>query len=127
MKCETSNLGDVEYQIYTYGEENIVVPVKEIAEKAQTQSAVKKLAEARIKEVVRRFDPNAEIIIISDNRIKLRVQKDVIPRIIGKGGATITELEDLLGIKIDVEMKTPALGREVILILSSLDLGSYSQ
>ena len=105
--------GDVEYEIYTYGEENIVVPVKEIGEKTQTQSAVKKLAEARIKEVVRRFDPNAEIIIISDNRIKLRVQKDVIPRIIGKGGATITELEDLLGIKIDVEMKTPALGREV--------------
>jgi len=45
--------GDVEYEIYTYGEENIVVPVKEVGEKTQTQSAVKKLAEARIKEVVR--------------------------------------------------------------------------
>ena len=71
------------------------------------------MAEEKIRDVVRRFDPNTEIIIISESRIKLRVHKDVIPRIIGKGGSTITELEELLGIKIDVEMKTPALGNEV--------------
>lgn len=105
--------GDVEYEIYTYGEENIVVPVKEISEKSQNQSAIKRLAEEKIRDVVRRFDPNTEIIITSESRIKLRVQKDVVPRIIGKGGSTITELEELLGIKIDVEMKTPALGKEV--------------
>jgi ATPase len=105
--------GDVEYEIYTYGEENIVVPVKDIEQKAQDQNAIRKLAEERIRDVVRRFDPNADIIIISEGRVKLKVQKDVIPRIIGKGGSTISELEAVLGIKIDVEMKTPALGREV--------------
>jgi len=105
--------GDVEYEIYTYGEENIVVPVKDIEQKAQDQNAIRKLAVERIRDVVRRFDPNADIIIISEGRVKLKVQKDVIPRIIGKGGSTISELEAVLGIKIDVEMKTPALGREV--------------
>jgi ATPase len=105
--------GDVEYEIYTYGEENIVVPVKDIEQKAQDQNAIRKLAEERIRDVVRRFDPNADIVIISEGRVKLKVQKDVIPRIIGKGGSTISELEAVLGIKIDVEMKTPALGREV--------------
>src|SRR5262249_45272228 len=105
--------GEVEYEIYTYGEENIVVPVKDILQKSNDQNAIRKLAEDRIRDVVRRFDPNAEILIISDNKIKLRVQKDIIPRIIGKGGSTINELESQLGIKIDVEMKTPALGREI--------------
>lgn len=104
---------DVEYEIYTYGEENIVVPVKDLDQKTQEQNAIRKLAEERIRDVIRRFDPNADIFIVSEGRVKIKVHKDVIPRIIGKGGSTITEIENTLGIKIDVEMKTPALGREI--------------
>jgi ATPase len=104
---------DVEYEIYTYGEENIVVPVKDLVQKTQEQNAIRKLAEERIRDVIRRFDPNADIFIVSEGRVKIKVHKDVIPRIIGKGGSTITEIENTLGIKIDVEMKTPALGREI--------------
>ena len=37
----------------------------------------------------------------------------MIARIIGKGGSTISELERMLGIKIDVEVKTPTLGKEL--------------
>lgn len=104
---------EVEYEIYTYGEENIVVPVKDLEQKTQEQNAIRKLAEERIRDVIRRFDPNADIFIVSEGRVKIKVHKDVIPRIIGKGGSTITEIENTLGIKIDVEMKTPALGREI--------------
>jgi ATPase len=104
---------EVEYEIYTYGEENIVVPVKDLEQKTQEQNAIRKLAEERIRDVIRRFDPNADIFIVSEERVKIKVHKDVIPRIIGKGGSTITEIENTLGIKIDVEMKTPALGREI--------------
>lgn len=105
--------GLVEYEIYTYGEENIVVPVAKLSSNSAKPNSIKRLAESKIKDVVRRYDPNAEIIILSDHKIKLRIQKDIIPRIIGKGGATITELENMLGVKIDVEMKTPALGKEI--------------
>jgi ATPase len=104
---------EVEYEIYTYGEENIVVPVKDLEQKTQEQNAIRKLAEERIRDVIRRFDPTAEIFIVSEGRVKIKVHKDVIPRIIGKGGSTITEIENTLGIKIDVEMKTPALGHEI--------------
>lgn len=104
---------EVEYEIYTYGEENIVVPVKDLEQKTQEQNAIRKLAEERIRDVIRRFDPNADIFIVSEGRVKIKVHKDVIPRIIGKGGSTITEIENTLGIKIDIEMKTPALGREI--------------
>jgi ATPase len=74
---------------------------------------MKKLAESKIKDVIRRFDPGAQIEMVSDNRVQVRVSNEVIPRIIGRGGSTVAELEKMLGIKIDVEVKQPALGEEI--------------
>lgn len=104
--------GAIEYEIYTYGEENVVVPVSKL-KGGEAQSGIKKLAESKIMEVVRRFDPKAEVNIVSDNRVQVRVSKEAAPKIIGKGGSTISELEDYLGIKIDVEAKIPTLGKEI--------------
>jgi len=103
--------GLTEYEIYTFGEENVIVPVEPTDE--ANKNKIYKLAESKIRDVIRRFDPNPEISILSDNKVRIKVQKDVIPRIIGKGGTTINELEDMLGVKIDVEMKTPTLGKEI--------------
>jgi ATPase len=108
--------GLTEYEIYTYGEENVIVPVEPTDE--ANKNKIYKLAESKIRDVIRRFDPNPEISIISDNKVRIKVQKDVIPRIIGKGGTTVNELEDILGIKIDVEMKTPTLGKEIFFEIS---------
>jgi ATPase len=107
--------GELEYEIYTYGEENIVVPVKELVEKKRTNSRsnITRLAESKINDVVRRFDPNAEIEIMSDNKVRIKVGKEIIPKIIGKSGSTVSELENLLGIRIDIEPKTPVLGKGV--------------
>jgi ATPase len=103
----------IEYEIYTYGEENVVVPISELKSVTQSDNVIKKLAESKIRDTIRRFDPDADINIISDNRVQVKVGKDVIARIIGKGGSTISELERMLGIKIDVEVKTPTLGKEL--------------
>jgi ATPase len=103
----------IEYEIYTYGEENVVVPISELKLGTQSDNVIKKLAESKIRDTIRRFDPDADINIISDNRVQVKVGKDVIARIIGKGGSTISELERMLGIKIDVEVKTPTLGKEL--------------
>lgn len=103
----------IEYEIYTYGEENVVVPISELKTTAQSDNIIKKLAESKIKDTIRRFDPDADINIISDNRVQVKVSKDVIARIIGKGGSTVSELERMLGMKIDIEVKTPTLGEEL--------------
>jgi ATPase len=103
----------IEYEIYTFGEENVVVPISELKPVTQSDNVIKKLAESKIRDTIRRFDPDADINIISDNRVQVKVGKDVIARIIGKGGSTISELERMLGIKIDVEVKTPTLGKEL--------------
>jgi ATPase len=104
---------EIEYEIYTYGEENVVVPISELNTTTQSENIVKKLAESKIKDTIRRFDPDADINIISDDRVQVKVGKDVIARIIGKGGSTVSELERMLGMKIDVEVKTPTLGKEL--------------
>ncbi|HZO11103.1 MAG TPA: PINc/VapC family ATPase [Nitrososphaeraceae archaeon] len=111
VEVKDFSTGVLEYEIYTFGEENVIVPVD--LDSDTNQNNIYKLAESKIKDVIRRFDPNPEISILSGNKVRIKVQKDTIPRIIGKGGSTISELEDMLGIRIDVEMKTPTLGKEV--------------
>ena len=105
--------GVIEYEIYTFGDENVVVPVSKLAKGGQIESGVHKLAQSKIMDIVRRFDPSAEVNVISDNKVQVRVSKEAAPRVIGKGGSTVSELEEMLGIKIDVEAKTPTLGKEI--------------
>jgi ATPase len=105
--------GQIEYEIYTYGEENIVVPTSAFADFKPSEDAITTLAESKIKDTIRRFDPKAEIKLTSRDRVQIRVNKDIAPVIIGKGGSTVNELEKMLGIHIDVEVKTPTLGQEI--------------
>lgn len=105
---------ETEYEIYSYGEENVIIPLENIDKKTgSTNNKINKLAEAKIKEIINRFDSQAEIRIISNDRVKISVNKEVIPKIIGKGGSTISEIEKKLGIGIDVEAKNPAIGDEM--------------
>ncbi|MBI3641167.1 MAG: Flp pilus assembly complex ATPase component TadA [Thaumarchaeota archaeon] len=92
---------NLEYEIYTYGEENIVIPISKEAK----GGGIEKLAESKIRETIRRFDSEAEIEILSNNSIRVRVDKEVMSSIIGRGGVTINDLEKTLGVHIDVESK----------------------
>lgn len=88
-----------EYEIYTYGEETVVVPVDE----NQKQSKAQELARQQLEHVLRGRVDNPEIEFISDNHVKLLVDEDDIPHIIGSGGENIDALEDELGLSITVE------------------------
>lgn len=92
---------NLEYEIYTFGEENVIVPVSKRAKKV----GIEKLAEEKIKETFKRFDPNAEVEILSENSIKVKADKQHIPSIIGRGGSTIYDLEKMLQVHIDVVEK----------------------
>nr|MBA3750362.1 ATPase [Nitrosopumilus sp.] len=105
---------ETEYEIYSYGEENVIIPLKNIDKKGDNNNnRINKLAESKIKEIINRFDSNAEIKIISNDRVRILVNKEVIPKIIGRGGSTISEIEKILGIRIDVEAKIPTIGEEI--------------
>ncbi|MFP4116272.1 MAG: PINc/VapC family ATPase [Candidatus Aenigmatarchaeota archaeon] len=100
--------GELEYEIYTYGEENIVVPVQEEEEKG-----VQRLAKDKVLEELRKFDNNPEVEFISDDRIVARVDNENIPQLIGKNGKTVEKIEDRLGVNIDVEPKTKTTGEKI--------------
>ncbi len=91
----------LEYEIYTFGEENVIIPISKKVKKI----GIEKLAEEKIKDTFRKFDPNAEVEILSANSIKVKVDKQNIPSIIGRGGSTINDLEKILQVHIDVVEK----------------------
>lgn len=112
--------GRLEYEIYTFGEENVIVPI----EHEDESKGVKRLAEERIMEIIRRFDKDAEV-HIKDNKAIVKVSRSAIPLVIGKGGATVKELERMLGISIDVEPKVRSLAESVKFSLSEAGNSLY--
>jgi ATPase len=99
--------GKLEYEIYTYGEENVVVPIEK-----EKVDIVKKLAEERVLMEIRRYDPKASVEIVG-NKALVKVDNRVIGRLIGKDGENISRLEKKLGLRIEVLPKYYTLGNEV--------------
>jgi len=91
----------LEHEIYTFGEENVIVPVQKRGEKV----GIEKLAEDKIKDYFHRYDSGAEVEILSENRVKVSVHEDCIASIIGRGGSNIDEIEKFLKVHIDVVAK----------------------
>ena len=88
----------LEYEIYTFGEENVIVPVG----KQTAQIGIESIAQERIQDVFKRYDPRAQVEILSNNKVRVIVDKQYIPSIIGKGGSNINSLEQSLKVHIDV-------------------------
>ncbi|MFH2028601.1 MAG: KH domain-containing protein, partial [Nanoarchaeota archaeon] len=89
----------LEFEIYTYGEQTVVVPVQEDIAK----SGVHKLAEENIQKEFMNYTSRAEVKCVSDNKCIVKVPERDIARIIGKEGKTINELERKIGMSIDVQ------------------------
>jgi len=90
--------GLLEYEIYTFGEENVIVPVREGGgRKLEAGGRMEDVLEA-----IREFDPEAEVEFKGRGRVVVKVDREHIPRLIGRDGATISEMEERLGVRIDV-------------------------
>lgn len=90
----------VEYEIYTFGEETVVMPVEELREEV---TAVERLARERVaQEIGKRMPQKAFETEFKGDSCILWVEDRFLPQIIGKKGRNIEKLEKKLGIKIDV-------------------------
>jgi ATPase len=91
--------GKSEFEIYTYGEQVVVMPLGG----EQQKSPSWKLAEGEVKDYISNYASGPiEVEMVSDNRAFVRVRDKDLPRVIGKGGKTIDDIERSLGIHIDV-------------------------
>lgn len=91
--------GQLVYEVYAFGEENMIVPV---TESSKESSGIDYLAAERVCEIMRRFDHNPLVEIVTPGSIRVGVSKDNIAAIIGRGGSNIGALERELRVHIDV-------------------------
>ncbi|MGV8172474.1 MAG: PINc/VapC family ATPase, partial [Candidatus Woesearchaeota archaeon] len=89
--------GKLEFEIYSYGEETIVVPVK-----TQAVSPAAELAAKVVKQEFMRFSDFVKVDMLTNDRCIVYVPSSRKAMIIGKGGATIEQIEKKLGLSIDV-------------------------
>ncbi|MEK6808192.1 MAG: PINc/VapC family ATPase [Nanoarchaeota archaeon] len=89
----------LEYEIYSYGEQTVVVPV----DIKTPKSGVTKLAQDSIKKEFDNYSDNVNVEIISDGKCIVSVPESAIAKIIGKQGTNIDRLEEKLGMRIDVQ------------------------
>ncbi|MBD3355288.1 PIN domain-containing protein [Candidatus Woesearchaeota archaeon] len=91
--------GKLEFELYSYGEETVVVPVKETEKK----SGVLKLLEDPIKRYFQMYANEVDVEVVSTNKAVVKVPDHAIAGIIGKGGKHIEQIEKELGLSIDIQ------------------------
>ncbi|MCD6331544.1 MAG: Flp pilus assembly complex ATPase component TadA [Thermoplasmata archaeon] len=86
------------YEIYSYGEQVIVMPIR-----GEEKNPLKKLAEKQLKYIIEKYvDADAKV-EINGNKAFVYVDEEHIPHLIGRGGKTIASIEKEAGIKISVQ------------------------
>lgn len=99
--------GQLKYEIYTYGEQTIVMDVNltNSPSGSKEKSSVDVIAEKEILKRVKRLIPKSKVKveIVSPERANIYINEKYIPKIIGKNGKRIAEIEKKVGIGLGVE------------------------
>ncbi|HPX78175.1 MAG TPA: PINc/VapC family ATPase, partial [Methanobacterium sp.] len=88
--------GDLKHEIYTYGEQTIVM---EVAETKFKKTPIQKIVEREITQEVKRRIPRSATVDVdmkSDKRATVWIDEKNIPKLIGKRGKTIDDVEKKL-------------------------------
>ncbi len=89
----------LEFEMYSYGEETVVVPIG--SEKKST--AVNSLATKQIEHAFMEYTNAAQAEMVSENKARVYVPERDMAKIIGKEGRTIEQIEKRLGVRIQLE------------------------
>jgi ATPase len=90
--------GKLEFEIYSYGEETIVVPVQ----LNKSISPAAELAAKVVKQEFQKYSDFVKVDMVTNEKCIVYVPSSKKASIIGKGGATIEQIEKKLGLSIDV-------------------------
>ncbi len=90
----------LEYEVYSYGEQVVVMPVKE----DKTKKPIWDMAEREIgREMKRYVKGRVEVEVDSSNKMTVYVPDSEIPRLLGKNGRNISRIEEDFDMRIDVQ------------------------
>jgi ATPase len=91
--------GRAEYEIYSFGEEVVVMPLEAVQERRPLWALAQR-------EIAREFDRYAsgglDVVVDGDAHATVYVDEDDVPRILGKAGRRIQAIEEALGLKLDI-------------------------
>ncbi|MDY6773777.1 MAG: KH domain-containing protein, partial [Candidatus Nanohaloarchaea archaeon] len=90
-----------EYEIYTYGEETVVIPVQG----RESGSKLEQFAARQLEHELSQYVDNPTVEFESEDHVTLYVDEEDIPQLIGKEGENIDRVEDEVGIDITVESR----------------------
>ena len=90
--------GKLEFEIYTYGEQTVVIPVH-----LQKTSPSHALAKKQLERELQKYVSGAKAELVSEHKAILYVPEKEIPAIIGKQGKRIEHIEKELGISLEVK------------------------
>ncbi len=93
----------VEYEIYTYGEQVVVMPVGDVETKPPGMWA---LGAREIKKEIQKFTRGAvDVRIDSDSSATVYMEDEDVPDVIGKGGKKVDQIEKKLGIHLEIRAR----------------------
>lgn len=102
--------GELKNEIYTYGEQTIVMDIGLVngdSSEGKSKSSVEIIAEKEILRKIKKILPKkakVDVEVISPERANIYIPEEFIPKIIGKNGKRIAEIEDMVGISLGVEV-----------------------
>lgn len=101
--------GELKNEIYTYGEQTIVMDLDLVNSSSNSadKSSVDIIAEKEILRRIKRFLPKkakVDVEVISPERANIYIPDELVPKIIGKNGKRIAEIEEKIGISLGVEV-----------------------
>ena len=102
--------GELKNEIYTYGEQTIVMDIGLVngeSTEGNGKSSVDLIAEREILRRIKKILPKkakVDVDVISPERANIYIPEEFIPKIIGKNGKRIAEIEDMIGISLGVEV-----------------------
>ena len=101
--------GKLEFELYTYGEETVVIPVRDVSGQAR---GVARFAKEGLQRFFERYAHKPAVEIQSENKVTVYVNDDEIAGIIGRGGENIKLIEKELGLSVQVISKSERPRRE---------------
>jgi ATPase len=100
ITIEDFETGRPEYEIYTFNRQVVTVP---LTEEDREESGVSRIAKSEIEREIRSIARgHVSVDIVSQDRAVVYVEEADISSVIGKGGGRIQDIENRLGIDIDV-------------------------
>ena len=102
--------GELKNEIYIYGEQTIVMDIDLVngsSSEGKSKSSVEIIAEKEILRKIKKILPKkakVDVEVTSPERANIYIPEEFIPKIIGKNGKRIAEIEDMVGISLGVEV-----------------------